>query len=172
MNDWRQFEKTTMEMLAKEFEKLDIPVRLFEPDEQSPTYTLVALLEGMGEMEKQDVRLEMLFLPLDEADREVISFNYIQFFAVIKEDLEEANYGKLMEFINYVNSNIPVGTIGIATDSKLLYLKYCCPYLQNMSPDLILEMTDTVLSIIIHELNLYIDALIDVAEGRLGEGIH
>ncbi len=167
MKQWRQFEKDTIEMLAGEIEKLELQYRLFEPEEQMPVQVLGILLEYLGE-EEQSVKLEICFLPLEEEKREDAGFNYVQFFAVIRDDIGAEAEEDVLKLANLLNTLLPVGNVALGENGRILYMKYCFPLFQDMEEALTMQMLDTVLATFIHTLDTYIDAMTWVADGRLG----
>lgn len=166
MSDWRNFEKEMMEMLASELEKLEVPARLYPPHDQVPVYMLAIDMKGLGE-KKQDIKLEMCFLPLSEENRSSMNFDYCQFFATIRENISEDREDSILKAANALNLKLAIGSVGIDTGSRTLYLKYCCPYARNMGRETLLTTSDSIIGMIMHELNFYADTIISVADGKL-----
>ncbi len=167
MKDWQQFERNTIETLAEEIGKLEMPFKLFEPEEKMPVQILVTILDDLGEKE-QSVKLEICFLPIEEEQRKDASFNYIQFFSILGNDIRQETAESLLKFINYLNTVLPIGNIALGENDKILCMKYRFPLLQNMNKEQVIMMMDAVLAVYIHTLDTYTDAITEVAAGRLG----
>ncbi len=166
MENWREFEKLSMEYFYNQVEKIGVPVKLFDADEQVPVQVLFMLLENMGKKELT-VKLEICYLPVEENLREMADFNFVQYYATILENIEPSKVDNLVKLVHEINGVIPIGFLGINKDLGSLYLRYQAPYMQTMELGEFAHLNDACVSTIINTINLYIDILYDVANGDL-----
>lgn len=169
MNNWKKFESDTIKLISEQLEAAGFETVIRD----GPDKNVQALISGMptlGEA-KLKVNLEIYFLPVDENNRNHMEYNYLQFFVAIRNDINENILKDMLAFINTVNSTLPIGSFSVLVKDELLFYKYCCAIAHNMNEDNIKAVIDADVAIIINILNVYIDVLLDLAEGKTGGNV-
>ncbi|TDF97953.1 hypothetical protein [Paenibacillus piri] len=134
-----------------------------EPTQDSPYPSLILRFDEIGERSSL-IDLELCFLPgLESFSQEGIYI--LQSFAVIKNNVPSEAHNKLMTEIVKINIQLPLGGFGLFKDTGVLYFKHNT--IQNrewLGSQIAMEHFDRQNALIVHQLYLFIDTLLNLAE--------
>lgn len=148
------------------YETVGLTVRLAEPVEESPYYSLIVRFDDIGER-GSIVDLELCFIPgLELFAREGVYI--LQSFAVLADRVPADKAAELLRATAFVNMLLPLGAFGLSEESGTLYFKHNT----MLHRDWLTEATavngiDRQNGLLLHQLHQYAERLVDVAEGHL-----
>ncbi|MBD2868160.1 type III secretion system chaperone family protein [Paenibacillus arenilitoris] len=157
-----------LRLLESEYLAAGFPVgRTGEADD--PRYRpLVVPFDGIGEEERL-LRLELCFLPhMEEAEAAGIAM--LQSFATIAEGVPPGRFGDLLRLAARLNTILPLGAFGLFEDTGVVYYKHNALLLLDNGSAANVKAIDAQNGLILHLHQLYMEAFIGVAEGRLSAG--
>lgn len=155
-----------LQEVCRYYETIGLRVRLAEPAEESPYYSLIVRFNDIGER-GLIVDLELCFVPGLEAFAQEGVY-ILQSFAVLAEHVPADNAAELLRATSYINMLLPLGAFGLYEESGTLYFKIN----SMLHRDWLTEATavnkiDRQNGLLLHQLYQYAERLIDIAEGRL-----
>ncbi|TMV48648.1 hypothetical protein FE783_16470 [Paenibacillus mesophilus] len=153
------------------YETAGLTVRLAEPVEESPYYSLIVRFDDIGER-GSIVDLELCFIPgLEPFAREGVYI--LQSFAVLVDRVPADKAPELLRATACVNMLLPLGAFGLYEGSGTLYLKHNTMVHRDwLTEETAVISIDRQNGLLLHQLHQYAERLIEVAEGnRTAESI-
>lgn len=133
------------------------------PTEKAPYHSLLVYLNEVGKRDSSLV-LELCFLPnVEEGPYQGIYL--LQAFISIREDVQPSFYRELFKVIASVNTQLPLGSFGLFRDTGVLYFKYNSVIDKSIDEQSLVRLIDRQNDIILHQLFVFLDMLLDVADG-------
>ncbi|MFF2093019.1 hypothetical protein [Paenibacillus sp. NPDC058174] len=159
MTDSSSFAYAVLTRLFDYYTKHQMAVKLSEPDEAAPYFSLLIGFDEIGPRNDSLV-VEMSFIPgLEELEKEGVYL--LQTFAVIRETTAPEQFNSLLQACASLNLSLPVGAFGVLEDGGALYFKHNAMLRNNWLDDeqglLHLDRTN---ALILHQLHQFIDRLI------------
>ncbi|HBV96020.1 MAG: hypothetical protein JL50_05240 [Peptococcaceae bacterium BICA1-7] len=134
-----------------------------EPTEKAPYHTLLVYFNEVGERDSSLV-LELCFLPsVEEAPYR--GTYLLQAFISIREDVQPECNGELLKVISDINTQLPLGAFGLFQDTGVLYFKYTSIVDRTIDEETLVKIVDQQNRLILHQHFIFIDILLDVADG-------
>lgn len=157
------FQKQCLEPLLPLFQSYEIPARLLEPDAAAPYYTLVAKFPAIGRSD-YEVAFE-LTLPPGTAD--IKNGNYLlMFMGTLDKEVWKDSLQGLTWMCNKLNTRLSLGSFVVLEEEAQLLFRQATILNGSLSTEQKVQLIDQQLGMIVHQLNLFIDALMEVAAGR------
>jgi hypothetical protein len=145
------------------YDQLKIINHWAEPTKESPYPSLILRFDEIGERSSL-IDLELCFLlEMDQFTQEGVYI--LQSFAVLKDNVPPSAYAKLLAETAKINIQLPLGGFGLFTDTGVLYFKHnTFQHSEWLSNQLALEHFDRQNALIVHQLYLFTDLLLNLAE--------
>ncbi|GAA3413422.1 hypothetical protein ACFFNY_01935 [Paenibacillus hodogayensis] len=153
------------------YETAGLTVRLAEPAEESPFYSLLVRFDDIGER-GMIVDMELCFVPgLEPFAQEGVYI--LQSFAVLADGVPADKAAELHCATAQVNMLLPLGAFGLYESSETLYFKHNTMLHRDWLTDGTgVNKIDTQNGLLLHQLHQYAERLLEVAEGeRAAEAI-
>ena len=139
-----------------------IPSIITEPEEENAPEIVTVLLDEIG-MDGNEAAAEFFFRPLMEDDDEV---QYFACVITLLDELDEANLPTLYEAMSAINFLLPCGSFAVSIDKQTLAFRLTAPVSTEMGEDELYDEMNIVLGNALTFVDLYVDVLVDVAEGN------
>jgi len=145
------------------YEQAGLVTSWAEPSEDAPFHSLLVRFDKVGGRESS-VTMELCFLPyLEEAASEGVYL--LQTFITITENIFSAAAAELLKIVAKINTQLPVGAYGFFEDTGVVYFKYNIIINESAGEEAIIKTINQQSGLILHQIYLFIDAILDVAEG-------
>ncbi|SFM12755.1 hypothetical protein SAMN03159341_11766 [Paenibacillus sp. 1_12] len=158
-----EFTDSFLRQFQQYYLKLDILNQWAEPTKESPYPSLIVRFDEIGERPSL-IDLELCFLPgMESFTQEGIAI--LQTFAVLRSNVPPSTYTKLLAETAKINIQLPLGGFGLFTDTRVLYFKHNTLLHRDWlgSPQA-LEHLDRQNALVLHQLYLFTDLLLNMAE--------
>jgi len=133
-----------------------------EPSEEAPFHSLLVRFDKVGGRESS-VSMELCFLPhLEEAASEGVYL--LQTFVTITENVVSSASSEILKIVAKINTQLPLGAYGFFEDTGVVYFKYNNIINESTGDDATIRAVDQQSGMILHQIYLFIDAILDVAE--------
>lgn len=131
-----------------------------------PFDSLFIGLEDVGDA-GLSLEIEHEMLPTGEDVQDGFTSVYIlQTFVTIKEGVPLSSRPELLRAVARLNTQMPVGAFGVFNDTGVLYFKFNTLVPAGTSPDHVAAMMDIQDGLVIHQLFLFVDGLLAIANGE------
>lgn len=163
MTPEHSFQRKCLEPLLSLCGSYHIPAKLLEPDDKAPYYTLIARFPRIGESH-YEVPFE-LTLPTGTAD--IANGNYLLLLTgTLDKEVWKDAIPELYWLANRLNSRIPLGVFVVLEDEAQLLFRHSLVMSGTLSEEQQVKLVDQQLGMIIHQLNLFMELVMEVAAGR------
>ncbi|OPX87812.1 MAG: hypothetical protein A4E53_02347 [Pelotomaculum sp. PtaB.Bin104] len=157
------FALTILQKCQTLYEQAGLVTGWVEPSEEAPFHSLLVRYDKVGERESS-VTMDLCFLPhLEEAASEGVYL--LQTFVTITEKIFPIAAGEMLKIVAKINTQLPLGAYGFFEDTGLVYFKYNIIINESTGDDAAIKTIDQQSGLILHQIFLFIDAILDVAEG-------
>jgi len=147
------------------FTAMGFETNIDPPKPDVPFHSLIVRFYGVGGLDHLDFQLAFLpnALNAPEAENPLI----LQTFVELHTEINRAKIGDLLWLTAKLNIVLPVGLFGLFDDTRVLYYKYNT-FLDKRTPlSITLETIDKQGGVILHIFNLFLEPLLQVAQGEL-----
>jgi hypothetical protein len=135
------------------------------PTKEVPVNSLMIFFGGLGERELS-VIVNLCFIPgLDVAAEQGI--HILQTFVTIKEKVSSSVFDELLKATAKINTQVPLGAFGLFEELGLLYFKHSSLINSTTDDQTNISNIDKQNGLILYLQDIFMDALIEVAEGRM-----